>query len=116
MKRNMFIVSFEGPDDKNLPCANGIRQILDNELKPYSSGIKLQVEDGGHKEIAKLVCDYLDAEEVLEKFESMNGIVGFVGQCDLNYEIGHKWKALYDNVCAKRTTLVSKLRQYGATI
>ena len=111
MKRNMFIVNVEGPDNKDLPSANGVKQVLDDWWKNYSN-VKFQIEEGGHREVAKLVSDYLDAEQVLDKFESMNGI----SSQHFNSEVGHKWKALYDDVRAKRITLVSKLRQYAAII
>lgn len=54
MKRNMFIVSVEGPDNKDLPSANGVKQVLDDWWRNYSN-VKFQVEEGGHREVAKLV-------------------------------------------------------------
>lgn len=107
--RNMFIVSFDSRKDENAPSAKGIQLALEKQWG-YGSGVRFNVEEGGHREIAKLVSDYLDAEEALEKFDSATPATS------LDTEFGIEWKARYDNVREKRTTLVGKLREYGAMV
>ena len=116
--RNMFIVSFDSRKDENAPSAKGIQLALEKQWG-YGSGVRFNVEEGGHREIAKLVSDYLDAEEALEKFNSArpnNAINEILGAVSLDTDVGRKWKALYDDVSRKRVTLVSKLREYGAVV
>ena len=76
----------------------------------YGSGVRFGVEEGGHHEIAKLVGDYLSAEDALERFNSATPATS------LDTDVGRKWKALYDDVHTKRTILVEKLRVYGAMV
>ena len=108
----MFIVSVEGPDNRDLPSVDGIKQALEYQWRSCSN-VKFKIEEGSHKEVAELVSDYLKAEEALDRFKSMNEIKGTY---DINSNIGHEWKTLYDDVNVKRHFLVGKLRQYGAIV
>ena len=105
----MFIVSFDSRKDENAPSAEGIKLALEKQWG-YGSGVRFGVEEGGHREIAKIVSDYLDAEEALERFDSATPTTS------LDTDVGCKWKVLYDDVHTKRTILVGKLREYGAMV
>lgn len=108
----MFIVSVES--SKAEPSKQAIEIALERHFG-RNNGVAFKVEEGGHKEVANLVSSYLSAEEALERFESFKG-VSLQNVIDLNTKDGQDWKTLYDAVRMNRTVLVSKLREYGASV
>ena len=109
--RNMFIISVESCNNVP-PSAEGIKLALERHYGRFN-GVRFTVEEGGHREVATLVSDYLSAEEALEKFKSIHEIDG---KCSLDSQLGHEWKVLYDTVMTTRRTLVGKLHEYGAVV
>ena len=108
--RNAFIVSTES--HKGPVTAEGLRTALHRSWD-HSSGITFRVEEGGIGAIAKVVSDYLTAEETLHKYEAENDIFN---NCSIYSEKGQVWKQMSDDVRLKRTAVIETLRQYGQAV
>ena len=110
--KNAFIVSVES--NKGPVTAEGVKTILAREWGSCFDGVTFKVEDGCISAVAKLVSDYLDAEDKLHRFEVENDIFG--NACSINSKIGQSWKKLSDDVRFKRAVLVENLRLYGQSV
>lgn len=110
--KNAFIVSVES--NKGSVTAEGVKTILSREWGSCFTGVTFKVEDGGISAVAKLVSDYLDAEDELHKFEAKYDT--FCSNISVAREIRRDWKKLADDVKFKRAVLVENLRLYGQSV
>ena len=108
--RNAFIVSIESY--KEPITAEGLKTALYRSWDRFS-GITFKVEEGGIGAIAKVVSDYLTAEEALQKYEADNDIFN---NCSIYSEKGQIWKQLSDDVRLKKTAVIETLRQCGQMV
>ena len=108
--KNAFIVSTESY--KGPVTAEGLKTALYRSWDRFS-GITFRVEEGGITAIAKIVSDYLTAEETLHKYEAENDIFN---NCSIHSKNGQVWKQLSDDVRLKKTAVIETLRQYGQMV